>query len=180
MAKDTQKSTKKDAIFWKILDSAIKLEIKKGAGKWSLSELSRVSKVNRPLIYYYFGKDKNQIMISAVRILGELLFGVDPQRKTHWAEGNIAASIEMTCGEIREAPHIILFYLQQRQPGSLYEKEIIALEKKFYQRIKSYSPKVKDETLRAIYSMVIGCIALNDLTHESIEAVANQIKAMLI
>ena len=72
------KSTRsKEEIYFMVLNAILKMEIAKGHLKWTLSDISRESKVTRSLIYYYFGKEKKAVLATAYQYLVERFYSLD-------------------------------------------------------------------------------------------------------
>src|SRR5690348_13711332 len=101
-------------IFWKILNTAIELDFKKGHMRWSMSELSRESGITRSLIYYYFGKDKLQILLEAVKALSTHVLGLDPRRMAQWKEGRLREAVLEGYQGVQLSPMLPIFYMLHR------------------------------------------------------------------
>ena len=78
-------------------------ELIKGHLKWSLSDISKHSGVTRSLIYYYMGKEKEQILEEAIRFMLELFFNTNLEKGI-----GVDARMELILTQVRQMPHIFL------------------------------------------------------------------------
>ena len=97
-------SKEKDESYWIILSSAMDLDVKKGHLKWTMSDLSRKSKITRSLIYYYFGREKAEILEEAVKLIGHELAGLNEERLEMWKRGEFLDSLLAAREIIEKAP----------------------------------------------------------------------------
>lgn len=111
--------SKKEQVYFKICDSVLYFELIKGHMKWSLSDISKHSGVTRSLIYYYMGKEKEQILQEAVLFMIELFFNSNQERKL-----GVSDRMQMVLSKVREMPHVFLFYASERIKDSEYGKII--------------------------------------------------------
>ena len=166
---ESPKSPKtKDELFWKILDAALKLDIMKGHLRWKMTDLSRASGVTRSLIYYYFGHSKDSILQAAIDIMGQEFFGLSEARKELWTNGRFWESVQRTRTLVKTTPHISIFYLNQRQAGSPFSKEIAELEKRYLQKLAAHFPGTTPETLKAVFATLFGIVVMADLSDEAL------------
>lgn len=129
---------KKDEIFWKILNTAIELDTKKGHMKWSLSELSRKSGITRSLIYYYMGSSRQNILENAVQIIGEQMFGLSKKNLDLWKSGNFVESLVQTKRLILQHPEVFKFYFQHRQADTAIGESIRQQEEKLRRKVATH------------------------------------------
>jgi AcrR family transcriptional regulator len=145
-----------------------------------MAELSRAAKVNRTLIYYYFGDSKEAIVNSSVTEVGQFFFGKDSDRLPRIAQSN---SYELIC-ELREhlnkAPYIADFYLHWRRIPSVIQKEFIRLEANYFKRMKTAFPNLADEALSAIFAMTFGLVISPTINKESIKVASDFIRETFI
>lgn len=74
-------SKTKEEVYFLVCNAILKLEVSKGHLKWTISEVSRISKITRSLIYYYFGKEKKVIFTESFRHILNLFFSIDVHRQ---------------------------------------------------------------------------------------------------
>ncbi|MCB0357357.1 MAG: helix-turn-helix transcriptional regulator, partial [Bdellovibrionales bacterium] len=108
----TDKKSKVDENYWKILNAALELDVKKGHLKWTVSDLSRKSGITRSLIYYYFGRSKSSILNEAIKLIGHEVAGLTPEREEMWNLGDFIASMKQARRTIENAPYLSLFILE--------------------------------------------------------------------
>lgn len=148
--------TKKDDIYWRVLNSALELEFKKGYLKWTIAELSRKSKVTRSLIYYYFGRSKIDILKAAVHIIGEDVVGISGKRGILWAKGQFESSLLEARKIFDEAPYLCTFYLTYRSKKNEIGASLTQLEKSFVGKVQAFAPKASHAEINTLFALYFG------------------------
>lgn len=156
----------KDQIFWKILKAAMSLDSKKGYLKWTIAELSRKCRVPRPSIYYYFGKEKKEILLSAVRILGEECFGLSPSRLALWKSGKSFESVRLSRQFLQEHHELIAFYFSQRDKDHDVGNALRELERKYHEKFKLYMPSKNLKEQEKMAALLFGMVFMPGLNDE--------------
>lgn len=159
----------KGELFRRILDAALRLDYVKGHLRWKMTDLARASGVTRSLIYYYFGNSKTALMKEAVRTLGEEFFGLSEERQALWREGRLTDSFHRTRELARGMPHIVIFYLSQRKPGSPLHSEISELERRYLEKLRAHFPGAPLSRVRATFALLFGLAAMGDIANEAWE-----------
>ncbi len=157
----------KDDTYWAVLNAAIALDFAKGHQRWTLSELSRSSKVTRSLIYYYFGKSKENILTEAVKLMGEEVFGLNPARKDMWTKGEIAESVVITRKLLEKSPHIMAFYMVHRTAESEIGKSLRELESEYFKKLKRFFTTATDTSIEALYCLFLGLVMAPSLSEDA-------------
>jgi AcrR family transcriptional regulator len=155
----------KDQIYWKVLKAAMVLDYKRGHQKWTMSELARTSGVKRPLIYYYFGKSRMDILLAAVKVLGEDCFGLSEQRLTLWKSGRMNESVKRSRSLMQEHKDLAGFYFLHRAKENPVGDALRRLEKSYDQKIKRFFPTLSREQQEQIGAFFFGLVfapALSD------------------
>jgi AcrR family transcriptional regulator len=160
----------KDQIYWKILNAAVALDIRKGHLKWSMSELSRAARVTRPLIYYYFGKSKLGILQEAVALFGAEFSGATPKRQEDWRQGRIAETLLDSRRILKASPELLPFYLLNRARGNALSRELKAREKVFRGKISEYFPHLPEAEADAACAAVWGLVFTPELPEAAMHA----------
>ncbi len=111
--------SKKELVFFKICDSVLYHEVTKGHLKWSLSDISKQADVTRSLIYYYLGKEKEIILHESVLFMLELFFNVSGENKL-----GVRNRMKKVLTQLKEIPHIHMYYISERTKDSKYGKLI--------------------------------------------------------
>lgn len=153
-----EKKPTKDDTYWKVLNCAVELEMKKGHLKWTMTELSRKSNITRSLIYYYFGRSKLEIIEAAVSIIGEEFAGLSEKRMQMWEEGRFEESLLEARAFHDKAPHLCAYYINFRDKPNDIGKSLIKLENTFRRKIKKFIPKATNEQANAIFAVYFGIV----------------------
>jgi AcrR family transcriptional regulator len=148
----------KDENYWKILNSAVRLDVQKGHLRWTVAELARASGVGRTLIYYYFGKSKEQVIKTALNIIAEEVFGLSPERLQLWQEGRIAESIEKSRDMLKLAPQLREFYFHWRYTPSETQEDLVRVEKRYLQKLKKAKPSLSNVAAEAVFALLFGLV----------------------
>jgi AcrR family transcriptional regulator len=150
--------SEKDEIFWKILNAALNLDFRKGHLRWTMSELSRSSGITRSLIYYYFGKSRQGILLEAVKIIGEELLGLSPKRLELWEKSEIAESVLLSRKYIDNVPHLSSFYLMHRVRDSEIGDAMRRLETQYFKKMKKYFAADQEHQAKARFAVFFGLV----------------------
>lgn len=166
---DNMKDQKsKDDIFWSIFDAVIKLDITKGHMSWSISDVARTSGVSRPLIYYYFGKSKENIMQTAVDYLGKEYFGLSDERMELWKNRNIFESVSRSRKLWQKSPYSYSFYILRRDLQNPAGEAIRDLEAKYESKLKTFYPHASRDLHAAVTAILFGLAISPTLTDEGL------------
>src|SRR6185437_8957223 len=136
---------RKDETYWNILNCALRLDFKKGHRRWTMTELGRSAQVTRTLIYYYFGKSKDTILADAVKLVGEELFGLNPDRLALWDQGSVEESVYRSRVLTEKNPNLVAFYFAHRSDESSIGHAIRELEDRYRKKLGSFLPNASEE-----------------------------------
>ena len=148
----------KDQTYWKVLSAAIELDFKKGHLKWTLSELSRKSKVTRSLIYYYFGRSKMSILDEAIKIIGDELVGLNQERMALWKQGKFVESLLEARFFHAKAPFISSFVLAHVRAQNSIGERLREIEGMFIEKIRNFFPNLSQPEVEAVYAIYWGAV----------------------
>lgn len=154
----TTENKEKDQTYWKVLSAAIELDFKKGHQKWTLSELSRKSKVTRSLIYYYFGRSKMSILDEAIKIIGDELVGLNDSRMTLWKQGRFVESLLEARFFHQKAPFISSFVMAHVRADNSIGERLREIEQSFISKIRSFFPQLSNPEVDAVYAIYWGAV----------------------
>jgi AcrR family transcriptional regulator len=155
-----------DSEFYKVLDTVVRLDVTAGHLRWKISDLSRLSGVQRTLIYYYFGKSKEVILATAINYIGEELYGLSRKRMEMWRRGEFRASLRRTRELFAKAPHAIEFFFHWRYQKSDVQDRLMTLEMRFQRKLKDFFPKLTAVERQALYTVYFGLVLIPDLSEE--------------
>lgn len=100
----------KEQLITKVSRVIMQLEIQKGPLKWSVSEVSRESQITRSLIYYHFGRKKNELLLISLENMMEVLFSYKNENLKE------EERLKRALSHLRENPEpFILWYLYRLQ-----------------------------------------------------------------
>jgi hypothetical protein len=169
----------KDEIYSAVFDTLIRLDVQRGHMSWKISDLARLSKVSRPLIYYYFGKSKEKIMQTAIEFLGAEYFGLSDERLQFWKNGNVVESILKSRNLCLKAPYVPVFYLLRRGLDSDVGKALRDFEVRHQAKIRFFYPNISEDSIRAMSAVFFGLVAAPDLTEEGVRFSLKIVQARL-
>ncbi|MCO5144432.1 MAG: TetR/AcrR family transcriptional regulator [Oligoflexia bacterium] len=158
----------KDETFWSVLNSAIELDFLRGHQRWTLSELSRNSKVTRSLIYYYFGKSKEEMLLEAVKLIGEEFFGLKNTRLAMWGEGKVAESVLLSRKLLEKSPCMGSFYMVHRTANSPIGEALRKLEEDYKAKISKFLSGKSSVEYEAIFALFLGLVLTPRLSDDSV------------
>lgn len=169
----------KDKNYWSVLDAVIRLEVSRGHLAWKITDVSRMSGVTRPLIYYYFGKSKEEILQNALKLIGDEFFGLSKERLEMWAKGEVAESVKRTRQLLVLAPYVSEFYFHWRhQPGETAD-QLKDIEKRYRDKIARLYPHRSKTDIEAVFAIFFGLILYPDLGEKALMAVVDRIRDFL-
>jgi|FLYM01.1.fsa_nt_gi AcrR family transcriptional regulator len=169
----------KDKNYWAVLDSVIRLEVSKGHLQWKVTELSRLSKVGRPLIYYYFGKSKEEIVQTALKIIGDEFFGLSDERIALWREGKVVESIMKTREMMEQAPYVSVFFFHWRHQKGEIADHLKDLESRYRKKISGLRPELSALEIEVIFAAFFGLTVFPDTNAQVVSAMVEKISRPL-
>lgn len=173
------KKIDKNEIFTAVFVAVFKLDLLKGYMKWTLTDLSRHSKVSRTLIYYYFGKSKESIMNSAVEILGKEYFGLNDERMNLWRDGNIYESVRRSRALWQASPHVYSFYILRREQDNPVGERLRELERLYEKKLQGFYPGISKAMQDATRATLIGLAVSPSLSEEGLRYSIDLVRKLL-
>ena len=170
---------RKDEVFWKILNAAIELDFKRGHLRWSISDLSRSADVTRSLIYYYFGKSKNDILVAAVQVIGDFLFGLSGSKLELWRRGETYMAVSESRRTVQEHPALAGFYLAHRFQNSEISSALQELEEKYLAKLKAFYPTAGEQAIISLFAVFFGLVFTPGVTEESLRLGVSKAVALI-
>lgn len=145
--------SKKEQVYFKICDSVLLHEVTKGHLKWSLSEISKHSGVTRSLIYYYMGKEKEEILRESILFMMEVFFNTNLEKGM-----GIVKRMELILTQIRLMPHVFIYYASERLKDSHYGNMLREREEALFVYMQKDLNLPHEQVMR-IFFMEIGACA---------------------
>ena len=146
-----------NAFDWKknLYYQVIKLEVTQGHLKWKISDLSKITLIPRPTIYYHFGKRKLDMVLAAAEFFGEFVSGTDKIRMKLYEEKKILTSFQLSREFFYEYPELLHFYWDHRNKDSLVKPVILKFENLFLDKLQYYF-KVSREDASVLATLIWG------------------------
>ena len=141
-----------------VLTTVLNLEISKGHLKWKVTDLARLSKVSRPLIYYHFGKTKSDILDSCLDLVAFNYYGLDEERIQSLSSGHLLESLRHTRELFLKTPSLILFYQKWRALSSPLQKRLIAIEKRYQKKLSEAYSFLNPREIIVLHALMHGAI----------------------
>lgn len=157
---------------YKILNSVTKLEISKGHLLWKISDVANDSGISRTLIYYYYGKDKEQLLNEAMKFMTETVFNLSQVEPV-----NVRERIKIVMQQLKQMPYLlILFYLNRRKENEMGEI-IRSSEAKLFELFKGLYPKLTEQDFLVMYLLELGCVLHGDVPDAAIDQIFSKFEA---
>lgn len=171
-------SSKRDAVFWKVLNSALELDSRRGHLKWTMSDLSRKSGITRSLIYYHFGRSKMAILDEAVRMIGQEIIGIGPERMALWRAGEWATAVRAARAITSQSSFLVTFYLVHRERPTDIGNSLREMEKAYLKKLETIFPGLPPAGIRALFALFFGATFGPLIDDAAIEFAANAVKSL--
>lgn len=125
--------------------SIFKLEMTHGHLKWKVSDLARVSRVSRPLIYFYLGKTKKDIFESALKIVCDDIYCMSIEKQKLIRSGQVVKAVMQSRQLINENHFLQVFTHRWRLSNSGMQNTLINYENiaeaQLHKQFPQYSKK---------------------------------------
>jgi len=165
-------------IRFKIVIELLSAEATKGHLKWRVSDMARKLKVSRGLIYYHFGKTKQEIIDSCYSFIAEYYYGLSTNRELKTAE-DLEKSIWHTLGLYLKNPSIAIFFHRWRLAESPIQKRIFKLETMYRERLQRLFPQLTHDEILAVHSIFNGAVTAPFANKESTRIVSQIVAQFL-
>ena len=157
-------------IHHKILASVTKLEVNKGHLIWTISQVASDSGISRTLIYYYYGKEKEQLLNEAMKYMVQTVFNLEGLEPILPKD-----RIKLVLEQLKEMPYLlVLFYLNRRKDNEI-GRIIKNAEESLYLLLKKLSPELTKESFMMIYLLELGCALHGDVDNQLINNLFDQL-----
>jgi AcrR family transcriptional regulator len=153
--KNNQSLEGKEEVFFKICNSVLKKEVEKGHLKWTVSDISRDADVTRSLVYYYFGKEKQNIFDEAWRYMISIFFSFSEETK----QRPINERMHNILGSMKKMPYLFVLFFLKKNEDTPIAQEIRKAEEGLLDILqKEYPAYTRTQVLR-LYLLELGSIA---------------------
>ena len=155
---------KKEEIFFLVFNEVLKLEIEKGHLKWSLSAISRNTNVTRTLIYYYFGNDREKLLLEAMKFMAKKIWSLDYFDHRKRIIDRLDGVLELS----KKYPYLFLHYYMNRTNPNEMGQIIRESEKQFLINLGREFPVLNKNEIFMIYLLELGAISYQSLTRKQL------------
>lgn len=166
----------KDKNYFSILNAVLRLEVVKGHLRWKIADVSRLSGVQRTLIYYYFGKSKESILENAMKAIGEEFFGFTSERLQLWKDGKVKESVMRSREMISKAPHLVEFFFHWRHQKGEISTMLKKLERNYPKKLREIFPHLSELDADAAYTIFWGMVLMPDLSEQVVVRILKVMK----
>lgn len=158
-----------------ILNATLKLESLKGHMKWTMADLSRSSGIGRTLIYYYFGKSKDEIVGESVRGIARNVFALDGERSRAFSKNSVKQSILHAREFVFQCPHALEFYFRWRGTATYMGEILRDTEAAYFKKLEKVAGKLKKHEREAIYCGLIGLVVSPTVSEDAIDMILDRL-----
>ncbi|HLE12790.1 MAG: hypothetical protein A2504_09440 [Bdellovibrionales bacterium RIFOXYD12_FULL_39_22] len=169
----------KDKTYWQILDAAVSLDMKVGHLKWTIASLAKQAKVSRPLIYHYFGRSKENILLESICYFNKYILGTSPEQMKEWENHNITPSIKIARELLDKIPAIIPFYYINRTKDNAIGRALREQRAILFKKLKHFFPQLEMIKIQVIKAMLFGIIFYPELPVSVVESSCEEISKMI-
>lgn len=169
----SKKQLSKEEVYKAVLNAAIELDIQLGHLKWTYTLLAKKSGISRTLIYYYFGKEKINILREACLLFGEELAGIGEERMAAWKEGRIDIGLNKTRNLFKDYPYLVPFYFLYRTQENEIGELIKRYELEGNKKRKHFFPNMTDQERRIMFSFHLGLATFAHLEEADVTHACN-------
>ena len=147
--------------YYRICDVLIRLDVQKGHLKWTISDVARIARVTRSLIYYYFGRKKEELLMEAARYMLKTIYAIDQPHD------GLDVRIEKTLEATNRNPYLFIFWHLNRGQATELGQMIAQEERKLIDSLKIYFPESSELEIFKIYMLEVGAVALRMSAQEA-------------
>ena len=157
------KISKEEKVF-NIALSVFELEEEKGHLNWKITELVEKTEVSRSLIYRYFGGNKEEILLEAVKAFVSKFYGLGPE-----ASGDsFLQKVQNARKLMEEYPQAAVFYLRWRDSDTFIKDELIKTENDYQKMLGESFPHLGPIQIKALHSLLHGFVTAPFVNHKDI------------
>lgn len=151
-----------------ILIKVISLEVNKGHLKWKVSDLARLCHVSRSLVYYHFGKTKQEILMACLELLATEYYGLNRPNADWVFDGSLPEILLRARRLHMQTPAIAAFYQRWRVQDSPLKDRLEKYELEFQQKLKKAHPHLSTAKILAIHGIFHGLVTAPFMTDAAI------------
>jgi hypothetical protein len=143
---------------WTVINCVLSLEVTKGHLKWKVSDVSRMTKVDRNWIYYHLGKSKTEIFDYCLEKCAEEFYGLSESRMQMVREGRLKECLVLTRAMFQENPEFMIFYYKWRMRKGILQQKLIELEVRYRKKLQAIFPKWTNDDIISFQALIQGAV----------------------
>lgn len=156
------------AIKLKIIEIVIRLDTEKGHLKWSITQVSKLAKVSRSLVYYHFGKTKNDILLECLSSVLTEFYGLTDERMS-LAKASLSDSLKKTHAIYMRNPSFAIFFQKWRNKPSKIRDKYIEIEELYDKKLSVLFPRANPHQRKAIHAFFHGLVTAPYVDEKTID-----------
>lgn len=147
----------------------VRQDVIKGHLRWKVTEVARVSGVARSRIYEFLGKNKKQILLTALKILLNDLYGRSPERQEFHRKHGRLSGVLKSRKIVLATPELIAFsYRNRHRPDDI--GKLLRKAEQEYMDLLAAQTGVKDKRkLLFMRTMIHGISQAPFITDEEVK-----------
>jgi AcrR family transcriptional regulator len=149
---------------WQAINTVFKFEVSRGHLKWKITDVARVSKLSRTLIYYYLGKTKKEIFKNCLERVADDFYGLSESRMELVRAGKYQTCVNMTQQMFQKNPEFIIFYFRWRMTKSPIQESLIEIERRYQKKLSGILPHLEKDQIVAFHAIVQGLVSAPFMT----------------
>lgn len=158
-----------------VLQAVMAAEVSKGHLKWKVSDIARQTKVSRPLIYYHFGKTKQEIFNVCLQLVAEDYYGLTPEREKSLVSGSLYDSVLRTWKMYKNNPSLAVFYQKARMSQSDLNDQMVEIESRYQKKLKKAFPHLSEHQIKAVHAIFHGLVTAPFIDEKSLDSALKMI-----
>lgn len=168
----------KEKIFWSVYHNVICLELEKGHLNWNYSQLARASNVNRTSLYFYFGKDKKDLLRAAIVHFCDQIAGGIEENQTYWKQGEIAKALMRTRFVLQTYSEIIPYYYYYKNKDNEWGELLREFDRNVLELRMNFFPHLTKDEILFLRALQMGLVLSPELTMKALEKGLEQLKGL--
>lgn len=160
------KLSKEEKVF-NIALTIFELEDEKGHLNWKITEVVERAGISRSLVYRYFGGNKKEVLLEAVKAFIFRFYGFDNEDENSTFMDRLQGARKL----MEDYPQAAMFYLKWRNSDSFVRDEFVKTEIKYQALLEEGNPNLTDSEILAFHTCLHGFVTAPFLESEKVPEV---------
>lgn len=143
----------------RVLKQIMRYEISKGHLKWKLTDVARTANVGRTLIYYHFGKTKQEIFDTCLDLVADEFYGLSEERLRLVREKGAMDCLQKSRRFCLEVPEFMMFYMRYRSDASFSSARLLEIEKLHRAKLQNVFPSASELDIYSLQALLKGLVS---------------------